>query len=79
VHSLYRAFLYTVLLPVLGMLILCGLLSHQIVGKGCIIIIIIIIIIITTAIIGTVTIFLIIIDVFIVARHDEKMWKFVAL
>jgi hypothetical protein len=36
VHSLYRAFLYTVLLPVLGMLILCGLLSHQIVGKVCI-------------------------------------------
>jgi hypothetical protein len=26
VHSLYRAFLYTVLLPVLGILILCGLL-----------------------------------------------------
>jgi hypothetical protein len=36
VRSLYRAFLYAVLLPVLGILILCGLLSHQIVGKVCI-------------------------------------------
>jgi hypothetical protein len=29
VHSLYHGFLYTVLLPVLGTLIWCGLLSHQ--------------------------------------------------
>jgi len=33
VHTLYHVFLCTVLLPVLGMLILYGLLSHQIVGK----------------------------------------------
>jgi hypothetical protein len=36
VHSLYHVFLYTVLLPVLGMLIWCGLLSHQIGGRACI-------------------------------------------
>jgi hypothetical protein len=36
VHSLYHVFLYTVLLPVLGMQIWCGLLSHQIGGKACI-------------------------------------------
>jgi len=35
VHSLCHVFLCTVLLPVLCMLILCGLLSHQIVGKVC--------------------------------------------
>ena len=35
-HTLYHVFLGTVLLPVLGMLMLCGLLSHQIVGKVCI-------------------------------------------
>ena len=35
VHTLYHVFLCTVLLLVLGMLILCGLLSHQIVGKVC--------------------------------------------
>ena len=34
-HTLYHVFLCTVLLPVLGMLILYGLLSHQIVGKVC--------------------------------------------
>ena len=34
-HTLYHFFLCTVLLPVLGMLILCGLLSLQIVGKVC--------------------------------------------
>ena len=34
-HAL-SSLLCTVLLPVLGMLILCGLLSHQIVGKVCI-------------------------------------------
>jgi hypothetical protein len=33
VHPLYHVFLYTVLLPVLGMLIWCGLLSHQIGGN----------------------------------------------
>ena len=33
VHTLYPVFLRTFLLPVLGMLILCGLLSCQIVGK----------------------------------------------
>jgi hypothetical protein len=33
VHTLYRVFLCTVLLPVLGMLILCGLLYRQVVGK----------------------------------------------
>ena len=33
VHTLYHVFLCTVLLPVLGMLILFGLSSHQIVGK----------------------------------------------
>jgi hypothetical protein len=36
VHTLYRVSLCTVLLPVLGMLILCVLLSHKIVGKVCI-------------------------------------------
>ena len=35
VHTLYHVFLCTVLLPVLCMLILCGLLSRQIVGKVC--------------------------------------------
>jgi len=35
VHKLYHVFLCTVLLLVLGMLILCGLLSRQIVGKVC--------------------------------------------
>jgi hypothetical protein len=44
VHTLYRVFLCTVLLPVWGMPILYGLLSHQTVGIVCIIIIIIIII-----------------------------------
>jgi len=33
VHTLYHVFLCTVLLPVLGMLILCGLLFRQIVGS----------------------------------------------
>jgi len=32
VHTLYHVFLCTILLPALGMLILCGLFSHQIVG-----------------------------------------------
>jgi hypothetical protein len=36
VRSFYHIFLCIVLLPVLGMLILCGLLSHQIFGKVCI-------------------------------------------
>jgi hypothetical protein len=36
VHTLYHVSLCTVLLPVLGMLILRVLLSHQIVGKVCI-------------------------------------------
>jgi len=31
VHTLYHVFLCTVLLPVLGMLILCGLLPHEII------------------------------------------------
>jgi len=35
VHTLYHVFLCAVLLPVLGMLILCGLLSRQIVGTVC--------------------------------------------
>ena len=35
-HTFYRVFLCTVLLPVQGMLILCGILSHQIFGKVCI-------------------------------------------
>jgi len=35
VHTQYHVLLCTVLSPVLGMLILCGLLSHQIVGKVC--------------------------------------------
>ena len=35
VHTLYHVFLCTVLLPVIGMLILCGLLSHQIFSKVC--------------------------------------------
>ena len=35
VHTLYRVYLCTVLLPVLAMLTLCGLLSHQTVGKVC--------------------------------------------
>ena len=34
-HTLYHVFLCTLLLPVLGMLILYCLLSHQIVGKFC--------------------------------------------
>ena len=33
VHTLYYVFLCTLLLPLLGMLILCGLLSHKIVRK----------------------------------------------
>jgi hypothetical protein len=41
VHPLYHVFLYTVLLPGLGMLIWCGLLSHQIIIITTIIIIII--------------------------------------
>ena len=36
VHTLYRVFLCTLLLPVLGMPILYGLLSHQTVGVVCI-------------------------------------------
>jgi hypothetical protein len=36
VHTLYRVFLCTVLLSVLGMPMLYGLLSHQSVGKVCI-------------------------------------------
>jgi hypothetical protein len=36
VHTLCHVSLYTVFLPVLAMLILCVLLSHQIVGKVCI-------------------------------------------
>ena len=35
VHTLYHVFLCNVLLPVLGILLLCGLLSRQIVGKVC--------------------------------------------
>jgi len=35
VHSLYHAVLHIVLLPVLGMLILYGLLSRQIFGRVC--------------------------------------------
>ena len=35
VHTLYHVFLCSVILPVLGMLILCGLVSRQIVGKVC--------------------------------------------
>jgi len=35
VHTPYHVFLCTILLPVLGMLILCGLFSRQIVGKVC--------------------------------------------
>ena len=35
-HTLYHVFLCTALLPVLGMLILCDLWSHQIVAKACI-------------------------------------------
>ena len=35
-HTLYHVFLCIVPLPVLGMLILCGILSHKIVGKVCI-------------------------------------------
>ena len=51
VHSLYRVFLGTVLLPLLGMPILHGLFSHRIVGKVCICYIISIIIIIITIIV----------------------------
>jgi hypothetical protein len=36
VHSLCHVFLYTIPLPVLGMLIWCGLLSNQIGGRACI-------------------------------------------
>jgi len=64
VHTLYRAFLCTVLLPVLGMPILYGLLSHQTVGIACIIIIIIISIII-----------IIIINTFIFLSHLEILGK----
>ena len=35
-HSLYHAVLHIVLMPVLGMLILYGLLSHCVVGPVCI-------------------------------------------
>jgi hypothetical protein len=35
-HSLYHAVLHIVLLPLLGMLILYGLLSHHVVGTVCI-------------------------------------------
>jgi hypothetical protein len=36
VHPRYHVLLYTVILPILGMLIWCGLLSHQIGGRACI-------------------------------------------